>query len=1062
MRISILGPLEVTNDGVPVDVGGARVRALLAMLALEAGQVVGAERLIDALWPEEPPANAANALQTLVKRLRAALRPYLTVDGRAGGYVLPIPRERVDAHAFTQTVRAIPAGQDAWAAGTKAAGTKTAGAEAAGTTAAGTGMDREGALAVALALWRGPALADLLAVPHLANVAAGLQEERLLALEAHATAVLARAPGDGEVATLAAGLSEELAARPHRERLAGLAMRALAAASRQADALTLFERVRGALATDLGVDPGPDLRAAHLAVLKGEVPARRPEPRPAKGNVRAPLTGFVGRADELAQLVSLLGHARLATIVGPGGAGKTRLATEAALREADAWMVELAPIADPADVPGALSGALGLRDDLNQPGEDPVTRVAERLGRERALIVLDNCEHVIEAAAVVAERLLALCPGLRVLATSREPLNVAGERLVPIPPLELPPEGVDAERAAAYPAVRLLLDRAVAARPSFRLDEGNVGDVAAICRRLDGMPLAIELAAARLRTMTARQLAERIDDRFRLLTGGSRTALPRQQTLRALVEWSWDLLTAGERALLRRMGVFAGSAALESVEAVCGGDPDVLGALADKSLVQAGDDGRYRMLETIRAYALERLAEAGESGEFRRRLAIHMREVAETAVPYLRTDEQIEWIERLAAERDNCAAALRWALDEGEVETALRLCGALNWYWWMCGYRQESAQWAEQALALAGEEPPPGLAEAYAACRFAVGVTMFGRIVVDRPLLSRMSDEMDALIARAETEGRVHPMLRIGKAVMAMIAGRDEHAYGLLLSYAEDEDLWLASSALMLRGPHASEEALERAVAGFRKIGDRWGLSEALLQLAALRAGEGRPVTDLYTEVTSLTSAWISANESVSTLTRMAVLRAQGGDLDGAAADLAKARLGVTDEINPDVLVQLRLGEGMIGYQRGEYGQALTALSAAVDMLAGAAPIPQLVATVRTRYGRALVASGDLPGGLAQHREALEAMRGTPLGSAPDLPVLATVLGGFALAALAGGEAERAALLFGAGRADVAADTDAGMAAARAALGEDRFAGLHARGAALTQDELYDLIGNIT
>ncbi|MFI9553618.1 BTAD domain-containing putative transcriptional regulator [Nonomuraea endophytica] len=1045
MRISILGPLEVTNDGVPVAVGGARVRALLAMLALEAGQVVSAERLIDALWPDDPPANAANALQTLVKRLRAALRPYLTVDGRAGGYVLPIPRERVDAHAFTQT--AHPFTQTAQAAGAKAAG---------------TGMDREGALAAALALWRGPALADLLVVPHLANVAAGLQEERLLALEAYAQAVLARAPGDGEVAALAAGLSEDLAAQPHRERLAALAMRALAGAGRQADALALFERVRGALATDLGVDPGPDLRAAHLAVLKGEVPARRPEPRQAKGNVRAPLTGFVGRADELAQLVSLLGQARLATIVGPGGAGKTRLATEAALREGDAWMVELAPIADPADVPGALSGALGLRDDLNQPGEDPVTRVAERLGRERALIVLDNCEHVIDAAAVVAERLLALCPGLRILATSREPLNVAGERLVPIPPLELPPEGVDAERAAAYPAVRLLLDRAVAARPSFRLDEGNVGDVAAICRRLDGMPLAIELAAARLRTMTARQLAGRIDDRFRLLTGGSRTALPRQQTLRAVVEWSWDLLTADERALLRRMGVFAGSAALESVEAVCGGDPDVLGALADKSLVQAGDDGRYRMLETIRAYALERLAEAGESGEFRRRLAVHMRELAETAVPYLRTDQQIEWIERLAAERDNCAAALRWALDEREVGTALRLCGALNWYWWMCGYRQESAQWAEQALALTGGEPPPGLAEAFAACRFAVGVTMFGRIVVDRPLLNRMSAEMDALIARAEAEGPVHPMLRIGKAVMAMIAGRDDYAHGLLLSYAEDEDLWLASSALMLRGPRATEEAMERAVTGFRKIGDRWGLSEALLQLAALRAGEGRPVTDLYSEVTSLTSAWISANESVSTLTRMAVLRAQGGDLDGAAADLAKARLGVTDEINPDVLVQLRLGEGMVGYQRGDHGQALTALSAAVDMMAGAAPIPQLVATVRTRYGRALVASGDLPGGLAQHREALAVMRGTPLGSAPDLPVLATVFGGFALAALAGGDVDRAALLFGAGGADVATDTDAGMAAARAALGDDRFAELHARGAALAEDELYDLIGSIT
>ncbi|MFI6500778.1 BTAD domain-containing putative transcriptional regulator [Nonomuraea typhae] len=1033
MRISILGPLEVEYDGVPVPVGGARVRALLALLALEAGQVVTAERLIDALWPEQPPANAANALQTLVKRLRTALRPHLDVAGRSGGYLLPLPRLSVDVHAFTAAVR-------------------------------------DGNPAEALAMWRGPALADLLTVPHLAAVATGLEEERLLAVEAHAEAVLDR--GAGDLAALAAALSAEAAAHPLRERLAALAMRSLAAAGRQADALTLFERVRAALAGELGVDPGPGLRAAHLTVLKGETPVR-PAVR-ARGNVRPPLTGFVGRDAELARLLTLLGEVRLATIAGPGGAGKTRLATEAALRSGDllggeSWMVELAPVADPADVPGALLDALGLRDDLpgialpgeepgrGGPAEGPVQRVAERLGRGPALIVLDNCEHLVEAAAWLAERLLAACPGLRVLATSREPLNLPGEHVLPLPPLALPPEGVDAAGAAGYPAVRLLVERAVAARPSFRLDEGNAADVAAVCRRLDGMPLAIELAAARLRTMTVRQLAERLDDRFRLLTGGSRTALPRQQTLRALVEWSWDLLTGEERALAGRLAVFAGGATLEAVEAVCGGAAGVLGALADKSLVQLGDDGRYRMLETIRAYALERLAEAGEVEEYRRRLAVHLRDLAEAAVPWLRTSAQIEWIERLSAERDDCAAALRWALEAGDADLALRLCGALNWYWWMCGYRMESAQWAEQALALAGPTPPPGLAEAYAACRFAVGVTMFGRVVVDRPLMEKLSADMDRVVGLAAAEGPLHPMLRIARAVMALLAGREEDAYELLDSYAGGEDLWLASSALMIRGPRATEESLERAVAGFRKIGDRWGLSEALLSLAAMRATAGRPAGELYTEVRSLTSAWISANESVSTLTRLALIRARGGDLEGAAADLVRARLGVSAEINPEVLLQLQFGEALVAYHRGDHPAALAAFEKAIEGVREAMPIPQLTASVRTQYGRALVASGDRRKGLAQHREALETVR-----SAPDLPVLGSVFCGFALAALAGGAPETAAVLFGAAADESGPDVAAGTAAARDALGEDRYAALHAEGAALTPEELYALAAAIT
>ncbi|WP_327086774.1 AAA family ATPase [Nonomuraea sp. NBC_01738] len=456
--------MAVESDGRPVEVGGARVRALLALLALEAGRSVATDRLIDALWPDDPPANAANALQTLVKRLRTALRGIKggaplpasahasPVVARSGGYALEIPAAAVDAHVFARALD-------------------------------------DGDLDAALALWRGPALADLRAVPHLANVAASLEERRLAAVEARAAALLtAGVPnsvppvhGAPEPAALAAALTAELAAHPLRERLAALAVRALAAAGRQADALALYERTRATLDAELGVDPGPDLREAHLQVLRGDLPPTRhtPQVRQAvpgtdlplvrhapRHDLRRPLTGFVGRDDELAQLTALLETARMVTIVGPGGAGKTRLATEAALRasatataegQADqarkahagglaaggAWMVELAPVTDAADIPGVLLDTLGLRDDpggFATTAADPMTRLTEALNETPgALLVLDNCEHLIEAAAVVAAKLLDACPATTILATSREPLAVPGEHLVPIPPLGLPP-----------------------------------------------------------------------------------------------------------------------------------------------------------------------------------------------------------------------------------------------------------------------------------------------------------------------------------------------------------------------------------------------------------------------------------------------------------------------------------------------------------------------------------------------------------------------------------------------------------------------------------------------
>ncbi|MEU7900822.1 BTAD domain-containing putative transcriptional regulator [Nonomuraea sp. NPDC049152] len=1017
MRVAILGPLSVEGPEGPIEVGGARVRALLALLALEEGRLVTADRLIDALWADEPPANAVNALQTLVKRLRAALRPYDAVESRPGGYRLSA---QVDARLFHDLVGA-------------------------------------GELDAALELWRGPALADLAVVPHLANVAAALEEDRLAAVEARAEARLA--------AGLAVDLAAEVAAHPLRERLCAIAVRAMAAAGRQADALALFERTRVRLADELGVDPGPDLRAAHLAVVSGDLPvvpprAARPAVRHRRPSVKRPLTSFIGREEELEELTALLSASRMVSIVGPGGAGKTRLATEAALLADEAWLVELAPVTDAADVPGAVLDALALRGAERpalgvQEEVTPTDRLLAALADRKALIVLDNCEHLVEAAAVLAEHLLTDCPGVRVLATSREPLGVQGERLAPIPPLELPPPGAGPSAAGTYPAVRLLLDRA----SGVMLDERNVAEIIAICRRLDGMPLAIELAAARLRTMTPAQLADRLDDRFRLLTGGSRTALPRQQTLRAVVEWSWDLLTAQERALAESFAVFAGGASPEAVEAVCGAGIEVLGALVDKSLVRMDTQGRYTMLETIRTYAME-CAEPP-----RRAHAVHFTELAETAVPHLRAHGQLEWIERLAAERDNHAAALRWALDTGEVELAVRLCGALTWYWWLCGYRVEGEAWSRQVIELAGGSPPEGLAGAYASCMFGVGTGHIGRLLSDPDSLLEVVAELESVVAQARAEGPVHPMLLLGRAVMAAMTRQDDRLAVLLAEYVAAEDPWLSSAALMIRGGWRSadptaEDDLERAVAGFRRLGDRWGLSEALLTLAGVRVAQDRPAADLVAEASALTIGWVSADEAISTLTTVSLLRAQGGDLEAAAADLARARAVMSDETSDHVVFRLRLGEADLARLTGDpraalaiYEELMATVPAMEDVL------PQQVSWALTSYGRTLLETGDLRGAREQLMLAVDAF-----GAAPDLPILASALAGFAAVALASGDAERAAVLLG-GASTVyggvsGGDTEAArtIADTRAALGDTAFEAAHERGVRMSRDQLTRLL----
>ncbi|EDY43848.2 ATP-binding protein, partial [Streptomyces sp. SPB074] len=441
---------------------------------------------------------------------------------------------------------------------------------------------------------------------------------------------------------------------------------------------------------------------------------------PRRGNLPARLTSFVGRGTDIETLCGDLAAARLVTLLGPGGSGKTRLSQEAAEALGDrapdgVWLAELAPVTDPAAVPAAVLGAVGARETVlrgagaeefrvatERQHEDVLTQLTEYCAPRRMLLLLDNCEHLVGAVAHLAQTLLERCPHLTVIATSREPLGIPGEVLRPVEPLPEPA------------AVQLFTERAAAVRPGFT-PASDPGAVAEICRRLDGLPLAIELAAARLRLLTPRQIADRLDDRFRLLTTGSRTVLPRQQTLRAVVDWSWDLLDARERAVLARLSVFARGCDLAAVEAVCAAPgapaadvPDVLGALVDKSLVTAAPaaDGtmRYRLLETVAEYAAGRLAEEGATAATRRAHLLHYRELARTTDPLLRGREQAAAISLLETEYENLRLALHAAVEAADEQEALCLVLSLAWYWQIRGPRGEALDWAGAAAAL-GPDP---------------------------------------------------------------------------------------------------------------------------------------------------------------------------------------------------------------------------------------------------------------------------------------------------------------------------------------------------------------------
>ncbi|MFG1697872.1 BTAD domain-containing putative transcriptional regulator [Nonomuraea sp. NPDC049309] len=1058
-----------TDAGEPVSVGGPRPRALLAMLLLDAGHLVSLDRLIDGQYGDRPPSEAANAVQAQVSRLRRHL-PSGLIESHGSGYRLAVDRDDVDLHRFERLARD---GRALLAAGRHAAAATV--------------------LREALDLWRGPAFADVADAPFAAPQALRLDELRLAATEDLYEAELSL-PG---TAPPVAGLRDLLSAHPFRERTRGLLMRALHAAGRQAEALAVYDEGRRLLADELGADPSPELAALHLEILRG------PQERTSLTGPPAQLTSFVGREDELAHLASLR-DARLITIVGPGGTGKTRLAIEHALRTdtdtptafTDLTLVDPTPPADRSGegaVARVVWQALGLREPaLRPPGPgatDPVRRLVSALAEQELLLILDNCEHVIDETATLVRRLLSACPGLRILATSREPLGLTGEHLVPLTPLPVPPPGAEPPQdPLAYPAVRLFAERAAAVRPGFagtsmprtrtpgnpatlELDAGTLADISRICADLDGLPLAIELAAARVRTFRVAEIAERLAEhgRFSLLSRGDRTAAARHRTLRAVVEWSWSLLDPDEQALARRLAVFTGGATLEAVERVCAPDrPDegaeVLAGLVDKSLVET-DGERYQMLDTIRLFCLERLAAAGEEAATRRAHAAWFLEFAARADDHLYRKEQLDWLARLSADDANLRAALRWSA-EHDPATGLRLTAALAMYWWLSGRRGQAAPYAARLLDRVGTEPPAGLAEEYV-------MTVLHAVPEPGSPHWRQAREIVTSLGR--------PMRhRFGVALWSMIAGppgEAEDERGRRETLSRDPwsralgDLGTALLKVLDGAPAEAEPELDRVRAAFARLGERWGTAQALDWLAVIASwrGDWARARRLWREALELLEELGALDELADVLIRRAAALWRAGDAAAARADCARVaelerRLG-----RPELTASSRLQLGEIARHEGDLDEAERLLA---EALAGSESGAFTSAGTRshalTALGRLAEARGDAERAAGLHAEALAAALGSPM--AADLADAAEGLAGLRITGSpgvgsvrdgSGGKdgAEEAAWLLGMAVAlrgtAVAGDRDVARtaAAATAILGAEGFAAAYARGAAMSKDD---------
>ncbi|MET8908962.1 BTAD domain-containing putative transcriptional regulator [Micromonospora sp. NPDC004551] len=945
VSFGVLGTVELRVAGRPATPLAPAVRALLARLVLAAGRVVSADALTDALWGEQPPSDAANALQLRVSKLRRALASAgaggdLLVT-RAPGYQLAVTAGAVDAYRFERLLESA--------------------------RSATTGDGPATALArfdEALRLWRGPALADVGDADWALAEAARLEELRLGAVEDRLELLLEA----GRQAEAVADLERLVATHPLRERLHRLLMLALYHGGRQADAITAYHALRHRLADELGIDPAPELQALAEAILRQQVPApavAEPSAPPAAAPTRtaaaptparrAPqrddlprrLASIIGRQDDVHRVLDRLREARVVTLTGPGGVGKTTLALEVARHTDDALadrvhLVRLATLPTGTDLPEAVAGQLGV--PAGGPGPAASAALVAWLGADRILLVVDNCEHVIDEAAELVEQLVAACPALTVLTTSREALAVPGETQLAVAPLGVPDGPADLARLGDSPAVALFVDRARAVRPGFVLDGTTAPVVADICRQLDGMPLAIELAAARVKALPPGEIAARLHDRFALLTAGARTSEARHRTLRATLDWSHDLLSEAERRLLRRLAVFRGGWDLAAAERVCEFDGlaadevlDLLFRLVDRSLVVPDPTtGRFRLLVTIREYAAARLAEAGETEVARDRHLTHFTELAERYGPHARSDTDA-WA-RLTEEHDNFRAAIDRCLDRRDgVDAGLRLADALFLYW-NYGPRYEGVR-ALTALLAAGVPAPAARAAA---------LQRIGLLGVYYPTEQTRAAARDSVVAFERLGDRVNSATsRLVVAWEGQYDG-DPDRYRTMVAQAvrergDTDDPWWHGTvhyveALLDLRTGAFERSAEqwaRSLEWTRKAGDLLLPAGILAHLGIALREAGRPDEAIATLEEAVAEARRnpSPHATAFTLVQLAHTLLDRGEVDGVTELLTEADDTARRSGNPRCQAWAAWGRARIRYAEGDAVGTADECRRALDLL---------------------------------------------------------------------------------------------------------------------------------